>query len=63
MDLIESLNATGKWWMIGKGMAKPGEPLWGCVVQEPSVDGAVLARIEGDDLSKCVSEAIAATNE
>lgn len=59
MNMIEQLNETGKWWMIGKGMAKPGEPLWGCVIQEPEIDGETLAKTEGDDLALCVSLAIA----
>lgn len=58
-ELIERLNATGKWWMIGKGEAKPGEPLWGCIIQQPRINGPSIAKAEGDDLAECIERALA----
>lgn len=60
--LVEALEATEKWWMIGKGQAKPGEPLYGCIISEPEIDGRVLARVEGNDLAFCMIEAIERVN-
>lgn len=58
-DLITMLNATGHWWMIGKGQARVGEPPMGCVIQEPRIGGRMLAKTEGDDLADCVVRALA----
>lgn len=58
-NLIEMLNATGHWWMIGKGRIAPGEPLFGCLITEQRIHGATLAQTEGADLSDCVVRAIA----
>ena len=55
--LIDRLNATGLWWMIGKGRAASFEPLWGCLITQPVVSGADIAREEGDDLASCVDRA------
>lgn len=57
-ELITRLNATGKWWMIGKGQAKPGEKMWGCLIQEPKVDGKTLALTEGHELLTTVWSAL-----
>lgn len=57
-QLVERLEATGKWWMIGKGQTRKSEPLYGCVIQEPQIDGRVLAKTESDDLAECVSRAL-----
>lgn len=56
--LIEALEATGKWWMIGHGMAKSNEPLYGCIIQEPEIGGRTLAKVEGNSLEFCVIEAL-----
>lgn len=56
-ELIERLEATGKWWMIGKGKGTPNEPLYGCLVQEPKIDGQELARTEGHSLPTCIERA------
>jgi hypothetical protein len=58
-DAIERLNATGKWWVIGKGKVTSKEPLYACLIQEACIDGRVIARIEGDDLDDCVERALA----
>ena len=58
-DAIERLNATGKWWMIGKGKVTSKEPIFACLIQEACIDGRTLARIEGDDLRECVERALA----
>lgn len=58
-DLIRLLNATGGWWMIGKGKFRVGEPLYGCIITEARIDGAPLAKTEGDDLADCVVRALA----
>lgn len=50
-DLIRQLNETGNWWMIGKGRTRRTEPLMGCVLEEPRIDGRTLARAEGEDRS------------
>jgi len=57
--LIERLNASGKWWMIGKGQTRPNEKLFGCLIQDPVIDAEPLATAEGDDLAECVSRALA----
>lgn len=57
--LIDRLNASGMWWMIGKGRASRFEPLWGCLITQPVVSGADIAREEGDDLASCVDRALA----
>lgn len=57
-DLIAMLNITGRWWMIGKGRVRRGEPLFGCVIQEPVIGGRTLAKTEGDDLADCIVRAI-----
>ena len=56
--LIEALDDTGYWWMVGKGQAKPSEPLFGCLIQEAKIDGKQLAMAEGDSLEFCVIEAL-----
>ena len=56
--IVDRLNATDKWWMIGKGRSSPAEPLFGCLIQEPSIDGAVLAKAEGNDIASCVEMAL-----
>ncbi len=58
-DAIERLNATGKWWMIGKGKVTSKEPLFACLIQEACIDGRTIARIEGDDLAECIERALA----
>jgi hypothetical protein len=57
-DAIERLDATGKWWMIGKGKTRPKEPLYACLIQEPCIDGRTIARVESDDLSECIERAL-----
>ncbi len=59
VGIIPMLNATGQWWMIGKGRSKEGEPLWGCLIQEPKIGGKNLAQAEGDELAEVVERAIA----
>lgn len=58
-DLISMLNATGHWWMIGRGRTTREEKLFGCLIQEAREGGRVLATTEGDDLADCVVCAIA----
>lgn len=58
-DLIHSLEASGLWWMIGKGAAREGEPPYGCLLQQPVVDGSMVAKAEGGDLRECVERALA----
>lgn len=48
-DLIAMLNATGHYWMIGRGRTHPNEKLFGCLIQEALDNGRVLATTEGDD--------------
>ena len=55
---IEALNATGYWWMIGKGKAKQSEPLFGCLIQEAKIDGKTLSKAEGSTLDFCIIEAL-----
>lgn len=57
-DVVERLNATGKWWVIGKGQIKRGEKLWGCLIQEPKIDGATIARAEAHDLLSAAWKAL-----
>lgn len=57
-DLVAMLEATGNWWMIGKGQVRAGEPMMGCVIQEPRIGGRMIAKTEGDDLADCVVRAI-----
>ncbi len=56
--LIDALNDTGYWWMVGKGQAKPREPMFGCLIQEAKIDGKPLAKAEGNSLEFCVIEAL-----
>lgn len=58
-ELIERLQATGKWWMIGKGKVREPEPLYGCIIQEPKIGGAFLAKAEGHSLPGCIERALA----
>ena len=58
-ELIAMLNITGRWWMIGKGRSRADEPLYGCIITEARIDGATLAKTEGDDLADCVVRALA----
>lgn len=44
--------------MVGKGQAKPGEPPWGCLIQEAEIDGAALARGEGYSLPTVIERAL-----
>lgn len=62
-DLISMLNATGHYWLIGKGRTRRDEPLYGCIIQEPCENGRQLAVAEGDDLADCVVRAIASLDE
>lgn len=55
---IEALDATGYWWMVGKGKTKPSEPLFGCLIQEAKIDGETLAKSEGSTLDYCIIEAL-----
>ena len=57
-ELITKLEATGHWWMIGKGRAKPKEPLYGCVIQEAEIDGEHLASDEGHSLAEAIERAL-----
>ena len=56
--LIEALNDTGHWWMVGKGKITPNEPLFGCVIQDAKIDGNTLAKVEGNSLEFCIIEAL-----
>lgn len=57
-ELILRLQATDKWWMVGKGQAKPGEPPMGCVIVEAEIDGATIARAEGYSLPAVIERAL-----
>lgn len=56
--LVAALDDTGSWWMIGKGIAGPQEPMFGCVIQEPKLEGRILAKVEGNSLDYCIIEAL-----
>lgn len=57
-QLIERLEASGNWWMIGKGKARAAEPLFGCLIQEPHIDGSCIAKTEGDSIEDCIERAL-----
>lgn len=57
-ELVKALDATGKWWMIGRGKVSHNEPLFGCVIQEPRIGGKKLASVESDTLDFCIIEAL-----
>lgn len=57
--LITALDDTGYWWMIGKGKTRSTEPMWGCLIQAPAIDGDTLAKAEHDtSLDFCIIEAL-----
>jgi len=56
--LIEALDDTGHWWLVGKGQSRPGEPLFGCLIQEAQIDGKTLAKAEGNSIDFCMIEAL-----
>lgn len=61
-DLVRLLNDTDLWWSIGKGRVRRDEPLFGCIIQEPRIDGRRLVATQGPDLADCVVRAIMAAH-
>ena len=55
---IWQLIATGKWWMVGKGQARQGEPMWACIIHEPKIDGKALVSVEGHTIVSCIDQAL-----
>jgi len=63
-DLIEMLNATGKWWVIGHGKSdEEDETVFWCNISEPHFEGSPISFTEGNDLADCVVRAIAELEE
>lgn len=57
--LVERLEETGHWWMVGKGKTRPSEPLYGCLIQEAKIDGTTIASGEGPSMPSAIERALA----